>query len=949
MRTEKTIVYRKAVMKHSDMIPGREKRGILKSVLLLLVLLLSSLHQAHAAEAVVLDRNTGESRLGTHLEIFEDHSGRHTIHTISSRESEKIFKPSHAKVPAFGFTRSTIWLRFSVDNKSLAAEEYYLEIQNPILDEVDFYIPEKEGFSLKQAGDHTRFSSREIKYRTIVMPVTIPPGIQTYYIRVHTSSYLNLPLTLWTPAAFFDHANTELPLLWMFYGLMLIMAVYNCFIYFSSRDISYLYYSLFILSFVLFHLAYNGFAGQYLWQDFVWWTDVSIPVFLGMVAATFIMFSRSFLKTALYCPVLDRVLLANSIVFALIMIISPVIDYQLAVKMLDGMCLIVLPVVMIAGIFSLRRGSREAIFYILAWTLFIIGTMLHILKNFGVLPETFITVWSQQFGAILQAMLLSLGLADRINTMRKQIVESHGKLIETNTRLDEERELIFVTLKCIADGVISTNLQGRIFLMNAAAEKITGYAVSQAVSRDIKEVFNPVSCSGSMPDVMRLILEGKGNIDLSHEDLMILDGDIIRNISCNCSPIMNAESEIVGIVIVFSDITQKRKYEEEIIRSSKLDAISTLAGGIAHDFNNVLTAIVGNVSLAKLKTGDAEFISGILTDTESAAYRAKDLTQQLLTFSKGGAPIKAVSNIRNLLIEVVHFHLSGSNVKVESDIEEDLWNASIDEGQMSQVIGNIAINAKQAMPEGGKIWVTAINLVVASDDGLRVPEGQYLRISIRDEGCGIPPENLDRIFDPFYSTKPEGNGLGLASSFSVIKNHDGDIEVLSSPGQGAEFIIYLPATEEKPLEVPGQDAVIARGSGRILFMDDEDFILKSISGLIRAFGYEVDCIHNGFEAVMAYRNAMLGGRPYDLVITDLTIPGSMGGKDTAQKLIEMDPEVKIIATSGYSNDPIMSSYRSYGFQDIIIKPYSLKILSTVIAKVLAARKTPQASVADSAT
>lgn len=934
-------------MKHACRTLDGKNRSVLKSVLFLLVLLFSARYPAYAIGPAILDRNTGEMRLGTHLEIFEDHSGRHTIDTVSSGESDRLFVPSHAVVPAFGFTRSTVWLRFSVDNKNLDAGAYYLEIQNPILDEVDFYIPEKGGFSFKRAGDHTLFSSREIKYRTIVLPVTIPPGARTYYVRVHTSSYMNLPLTLWTPAAFFDHASRELPLLWMFYGLMLIMAVYNCFIYFSSRDISYLYYSLFILSFVLFHLAYNGFAGQYLWEDFVWWTDVSIPVFLAMVAASFIMFSRSFLNTVLYYPVLDRILLGNSILFALIMILTPVIDYQLAVKVLNGLCLIFLPILMIAGILSLRRGSREAIFYILAWTVFIIGTMLHILKNFGVLPETFITTWSQQFGAVLQAMLLSLGLADRINTMRKQIAESHNKLIETNTRLDEERELLFVTLKCIADGVISTNLHGKIFLMNAAAEQITGYAVSQAVSRDIREVFNPVSCTGSMPDVMRLILENKGNVDLSREDLMILDGDIMRNISCNCSPIMNADNKIVGIVIVFCDITQKRKYEEEIIRSSKLDAISTLAGGIAHDFNNVLTAIVGNVSLAKLKTEDPEFVSGILTDTESAAYRAKDLTQQLLTFSKGGAPIKAVSNIKDLLREVVYFHLSGSNVKVETDIEEDLWNASIDEGQMSQVIGNIVINAKQAMPEGGRIWVTAMNIVVASDDGLRVPEGQYLRISIRDEGCGIPPEHLGRIFDPFYTTKPEGNGLGLASSISVIKNHDGNVEVLSSPGQGAEFIIYLPATEEKPQEVSGQEALIARGSGRILFMDDEDFILKSISGLIRAFGYEVDCIHNGFEAVMAYRNAMVAGRPYDLVITDLTIPGSMGGKDTAQKLIEMDPKVKVIATSGYSNDPIMSSYRAYGFQDIIIKPYSLKTLSTVIARVLAAGRILQASAADS--
>jgi signal transduction histidine kinase/ActR/RegA family two-component response regulator len=466
---------------------------------------------------------------------------------------------------------------------------------------------------------------------------------------------------------------------------------------------------------------------------------------------------------------------------------------------------------------------------------------------------------------------------------------------------------------------------------------MTGHEAYEAVGRDIRDVFDPVNCSGEMHYMVRKILDSKGEADLSKDDLVVLRGDEMLNIACSCSPIRNSNADFIGIVIVFRDVTRQRKYEEEMVRSSKLDAISTMAGGIAHDFNNVLTAIVGNISLAQMKTHDPGTVSGILSDMESATYRAKDLTQQMLTFSKGGAPIKTVSSIRTLLKEVVSFHLSGSNVKVETDIEDNLWNASIDEGQISQVIGNLVINAKQAMPEGGRIWVTAMNVVSSSPDS-SIPEGQYLRISVRDEGCGIPPEHIRRIFDPFYTTKPEGNGLGLASSASVVKNHDGSIEVESSPGEGSEFIIYLPATQEQPAAESEQGSDIIRGTARVLFMDDEDIILKSIGGLMSAMGYTVDCVHNGFEAISSFRRAMARGTPYDLVISDLTIPGSMGGKDMIQRLLEMAPDVRVIATSGYSNDPIMSNYRSFGFSDIIIKPYSISVLSRVMARVLRGEK-----------
>jgi adenylate cyclase len=413
-----------------------------------------------------LDRDSREIRLGRHLDILNDGDNKLGIQEVNSPGYRDRFKPSGKGVPAFGFTRSAIWLRFTVNNKDVDPVECLLDVQTPILDEVDLYIPSGNGFVLQRSGDHTPFSERVISYRTIVLPLVVSPGSHTYYLRVRSSSYMNIPVVLWTPPAFFAHANKELPVFWMFYGLLLILVVYNCFIFFSSRDINYLYYSFFIMSFVLFHFSYNGFAGQYLWGDMVWWSDVCIPVFLSLTALTFILFSRSFLRASSYSPGVDRALVCGCLAFALLTGLSLIIDYQTAVKTIDALCLLFLVFMMIAGFIAMGKGSREAVFYMGAWGLFIFGTMLHIMKNFGLLPETFITIWSQQVGVVLQAVLLSLGLADRINTMRLEVEESHSRLLESNKLLDEERDLLFVTINCIADGVISVDPQGRIFLMN---------------------------------------------------------------------------------------------------------------------------------------------------------------------------------------------------------------------------------------------------------------------------------------------------------------------------------------------------------------------------------------------------------------------------------------------------------------------------------------------------
>jgi len=399
--------------------------------------------------------------------------------------------------------------------------------------------------------------------------------------------------------------------------------------------------------------------------------------------------------------------------------------------------------------------------------------------------------------------------------------------------------------------------------------------------------------------------------------------------------ITDEEGNVTGIVGIIRDVTSNKKIEEERIRSSKLESLGVLAGGIAHDFNNLLTGIIGNASLARMLCNPEDKVYKRLTELEDASLRAKDLTQQLLTFAKGGAPIKKTTSIASLLRDSATFAMRGSNITCDFSIPEDLSPVEVDEGQITQVIHNLIINAEQAMPKGGLIKVSAGNISVSPSTGLPVQDGEYIKITVSDTGIGIPKENLIRIFDPYFTTKEEGSGLGLATVYSIIKNHGGYVTAESESGAGTTFYIYLPASSHKeiaPEKVVEEEPI--HGKGRLLVMDDEEIVRAVAEAILTELGYEVEFALDGASTIEAYKLAKKSGNPFDAVILDLTIPGGMGGKDTIKKLLEIDPTVKAIVSSGYSSDPIMSDFTEYGFSAVIAKPYKVAELSMIVHKVV---------------
>jgi two-component system cell cycle sensor histidine kinase/response regulator CckA len=378
--------------------------------------------------------------------------------------------------------------------------------------------------------------------------------------------------------------------------------------------------------------------------------------------------------------------------------------------------------------------------------------------------------------------------------------------------------------------------------------------------------------------------------------------------------------------------------EEELLRVRNLQSLGVLAGGIAHDFNNFLTVVQGSIELAKMRLNPGAPVLAILEQTSLACQRAVFLSSQLLTFAKGGAPVRRVVSVGKLILDAVHLARAGAAISIGVEIAEDLWAAEVDTAQIGQVLHNILLNAKQAMPEGGIIEVRAENVVLTGD---KTPaSGAHVRISIRDYGAGIPAEALPRIFDPYFTTKRSGNGLGLATAYAIVSRHGGRLSAQSILGQGTVFSVDLPADQSSPAPETPVAVRLRTGSGSLLVMDDDEGLRKLLRQVLTTLGYDVRCASDGAEAVALYETAKASGSGFDAVLLDLTVSGGMGGVETAARLKELDPTVKLVVSSGYSDAPVMSGFREYGFDDVLPKPWAVTQLSEVIQRVLAAGPEP---------
>ncbi|MDB6111155.1 MAG: multi-sensor hybrid histidine kinase [Pedosphaera sp.] len=547
------------------------------------------------------------------------------------------------------------------------------------------------------------------------------------------------------------------------------------------------------------------------------------------------------------------------------------------------------------------------------------------------------------FGCSLGLSFLLFGITCVQVNARARAEKISAELRQSEAALAAETERLAVTLYSIGDGVITTDTTGRVLSINKVGEQLTGWLQVETLGKTLAEFFNVIQektrerCPNPVEDVLRTGVIAAP----SQASILIARDGTERAIADSAAPIRDKTGGIIGVVLVFRDITEKQKSEAELLKESKLESVGLLAGGIAHDFNNILLGILGNLSLARMNAHSSEKMLERLLGVEKAAMRAKELTQQLVMFARGGAPIRKQVQLAHIVKDATLFTLHGASVHCEFSLPAELWSVEVDEGQFRQVIHNLVLNAVQAMSEGGRIEVRAEN--VEFDAGFLPPlaAGKYVKISVRDFGTGIAPEHISRIFDPYFSTRKHARGLGLASAYSVIRKHDGQINVESYVARGTTFRIYLPASF-KPEIAPAHDTDQRRffGQGRVLVMDDEVDILTLVREMLQMMGYEVETARDGAEALQRYQAAKQSDQAFAAVIMDLTVPEGMGGKEAIRRLKELDPQVRAIVSSGYSYDPVMANFQEYGFSGVIPKPYVMEDLARVLSEVITKKQQP---------
>ena len=506
----------------------------------------------------------------------------------------------------------------------------------------------------------------------------------------------------------------------------------------------------------------------------------------------------------------------------------------------------------------------------------------------------------------------------------KELLATHRELELQIAARQEAEEHYRILFEQSPDGVLLVDPQSRMPIrFNTAAHQHLGYSREEFAALTMADI-EVVDSEEELDHYAQVLMkQGFSTFETMHR---AKDGQI-RNVLVT-GKVLPLESNKL-ILTIFRDITDIKKMEEELLRAQKLESVGLLAGGIAHDFNNLLMAILGNTSLARMSVPPDSRAFDLLGESEKACQRARDLTQQLLTFAKGGAPLKKLTDLGTLIQESASFAVRGSNSRCDFRIPADLWSAEIDGGQISQVIHNLVINADQAMPGGGAILVSCGNVPAPAGSMVAV---NHVRIDIQDQGIGIQHDLLPKIFDPYFTTKQKGSGLGLASSYSIIRKHNGRIEVESTPGAGTTFHIYLPASTVTAVQDVPLEGTAQTRQCRILVMDDDRMVLEVVAMMLTDLGHEVETARDGAEAVIAYKKAMAEGRKFDLTILDLTVPGAMGGKEALHCLREIDPCVKAVVSSGYSDDTTVTDFRSFGFAGVLSKPYNVHDMEKTVAE-----------------
>lgn len=523
-----------------------------------------------------------------------------------------------------------------------------------------------------------------------------------------------------------------------------------------------------------------------------------------------------------------------------------------------------------------------------------------------------------------------------------------------NERQNREREQwLSTTLKSIADAVITTDREGRITFLNAAAEAISGWRTLDAIGRSYAEVFHVIDeATRAVPTdrVAASLTEGTTGT-FGDQTLMIRRDGSETHIEHSVAPIRQGTDErIHGCVIAFSDVSGRKELEEQLRQVQKMDAIGKLAGGIAHDFNNAITAILGYAEMILLHVGDVDALCKDAKQIVRAAEHSARLTHQLLAFSRKQVLQPRCINLGEEIfgMEGMVRRLIGADIDFVIEVAPNLWHTTADAGQIQQVVLNMAVNARDAMTNGGQLKITLGNATVTAADALRIPDscpGEFALLAISDTGSGMSREVMKRIFEPFFTTKEpgKGTGLGLATCYGIVKQTSGMVSVASDLGVGTTFSIYLPrAVDVTPavIRLFGGDG-LPGGTETILVVEDEEILRELAVQVLESLGYRIVTAEDGAQAMAILRGGM--AKDIQLIVTDLVMP-RMGGRELATWISRDFGQMRVVFMSGYTDDEILRHAVADAEVEYLQKPFTPKALAQKIREVLD-RPTPARSAA----
>ncbi|MCE9594266.1 MAG: PAS domain S-box protein [Planctomycetes bacterium] len=543
-------------------------------------------------------------------------------------------------------------------------------------------------------------------------------------------------------------------------------------------------------------------------------------------------------------------------------------------------------------------------------------------------------LWQRSWFVVAGLALASaLGWAVQQTLAQRRYTRKLAHAVEARTRelsssraeIVREKERLHATLESIADGVVALGPDGSIVLVNGAAERVIGARADELLGRPVEDVVRLERLDGAPFDTSTLRAPpGREAHPPSTELTLHPQRGDSRSIELAVAPVTGEGSTSHGAVIVLRDVTERLRLERELGRAERLRSLGVLAGGIAHDFNNVLTAVGGRVALIGLAAPNSGDVAKHVSAAEKALGRARDLSHQLLTFARGGEPVRAAVSITELLDDASQLAFSGSRVRVVQHFESEPWPCDVDKAQVQQVFENLLINARQAMPSGGRATLSVHNVRAGRRQHPALEDGRFVRVDVEDEGGGIAPEHLQHVFDPFFTTKVGGSGLGLATAYSVVHRHGGAITVRSRVGAGATFSVYLPVADREAPTAPLDPAAAPTVDARVLVVDDEPEVRAVLQAQLAHHGARVCCVDGEDEAVASWREARERGEPFDVAFLDLTMPGGPGGVAVARRILDVDPTARLIAMSGYASDPVLAQPARFGFRATLAKPFAMK-------------------------